>query len=600
MARLPKAFNRFTSSARKLKGSSPEVPTQPDTARLPAPVDVGGPRTRQQSAAMRRPQPAEIAPPPEPEPVEEKQPTAEEKWKAYQSRVKAAREQEAREKLIAAGIDPDAPPEQPKPDKMQAAKDSLAGVRDKAPTGTIGVSRSALFADTPEGRAAAEKPREGIDAKTGERIKMGTVTPEEGEARREYVDSMNNAATYINDVTSDINFQGKLSGSHVTVRGSQALHDNNELSFGKNSTKDGTIATYRFNGQAFDVNDINNYPSDFVRELERQGTTPEAFREQANNVWINKHFQGASEEERAVMQAAMNLNGQGGVFVDQTTGITDRNGNVIATWGQVDNAFDDNTIYEASSDQVRMVVDEMRRALPEKGEIDQAQVNEAEAAKQWEERLLETMEMAEGIDEIDPEELLQENRNYAAMQNARALRLNMNRMARSGASPDAIQGVSAQLDQQNRAALAQQEAQIKFQTEVQNIQNKMGVLDRQLNIYSQLYANAQNSEQAEQAWARAQAAQREMMYLQQLQQDAQNKFNLGRTLGMVGIQAVGTMLGGVTGGLGAAAGSALASSLFGGGGGAQSMVLPQQPMAGTSVRLPQSAAFQNFIPKYGS
>lgn len=211
-----------------------------------------------------------------------------------------------------------------------------------------------------------------------------------------------------------------------------------------------------------------------------------------------------------------------------------------------------------------------------------------------------TVEKLQNLPLMDAEEVITANRNYYAMQNAKAMRLNMNRMARGGASPEAIQGTTAELDAQNRAAMAQQEAAVRMQTELTNLEIQQKALMAEMQMYSTIYttsAEAEMREQALEAQQRLAALNNQAMArAERVRMDFEMMMSQGPGFGTQLLQGVigvaGTVLGPWTGGASVAAAglanagiSAAANSGGAPSGGYNNYVIPADlpPAPGTAV-----------------
>ena len=177
-----------------------------------------------------------------------------------------------------------------------------------------------------------------------------------------------------------------------------------------------------------------------------------------------------------------------------------------------------------------------------------------EAATSWEANLTKELESLDAPPELDPTEAITALRNTSALSNAKNLRINMNRMARSGSSPEAIQGATAELQQQNDLALQQQEAQVKLQIASQNLTNKINAINTKLQIFQNMYNTAVSVEQQEkaraamaQAQALSNAANMELQRTQMAYAESQKPGFWG-TLGQIGLGVAGTLAAPLVGG----------------------------------------------------
>jgi len=337
-----------------------------------------------------------------------------------------------------------------------------------------------------------------------------------------------------------------------------------DLDRAHDSTGDHGHTTLEWGGVDYNIEDPDSWPDDLRLAVRRNGGSIEAFQQASRDGWLEEHRPGASEEELAVFSAILEANGAGGLFMDEDDGIVDRNGEIVegVGWASIWEGAKDPELYEGLTVGGRMIADLINKANGTLNAGDQAEVKRAADF----EKELEELRQGPEFEPLDSDKMLSANREKAASDKARTMRSALNRMARGGSSPEAISGTTAQLNQQYDVALAQQEAVIEFQTQVQNMNSELRVWEGKLQTAVRLFETAANREEREKAAKLRAWAEAGMRDTAARKEAAANRFNLGKFLGQAGMMIGGAVLGGFTGGASTVAAGAV-TGLFGGGGG---------------------------------
>jgi len=324
-------------------------------------------------------------------------------------------------------------------------------------------------------------------------------------------------------------------------------------------SKNSTHRKIFFNGTEYDLQAWETWPVEVVSAVKAHyGLTPKEYVNQQNEIWLDRHgWSGLSPGGREAAKAAMM---HGGVVVKEQGFFTAAGDQLV--WGPEDivNAVQDPTAETGPGGEplIREIADVAVQEAKPSGTFDDAGLDTALSAQ---DNLTDLDDSLEEYEDLDPTESIETSRTRMLSDTASTMRAAMNRMARGRSSPEAMSSASAQLQQNSEIAFEQGAAQIRFQTEQQNFQNRLAIYDRHLAVARDIFNSAVSVDEQRKArnFQRSMQRGRDAMALKA--QEAANEFNVGQFLLQTGIGVAGAF----TGGFATAAGAALIGNVAGGG-----------------------------------
>lgn len=361
---------------------------------------------------------------------------------------------------------------------------------------------------------------------------------------------------------------------------------------------------------SFDATRPDSFPPAFVKELEAAGLTAEDFAAAWADKWLDTYGPpGAAGTDRAAYRAVLMYGDSMNMYIDDNEGLIDAAGNPLPSSALADfKALYGNLSAEEISELQTPSMQKMAteasvspgtraaRGL-ETGEV-AGEVADVEGDTVYK-TIEQDLKALEDVPELNADALIRESRQSFNMQQARALRTNMNRMARSGSSPEAIQGTTARMQMESEQQQQQMEALTRLQVEQQNTAAKINAIQTRLQTNAAIWSQLQNQEHAEKM-GRHNAMLQQMLAAQQTRmQQIQNQVDplqvalgigtsvlgagLGAFTGGLGTAAVGALVPGLVGGATQAAGSTIGRTVYQGSLPQQSFTLPASRFSGTGI-----------------
>lgn len=323
--------------------------------------------------------------------------------------------------------------------------------------------------------------------------------------------------------------------------------------------KDGAISITFNGGREFNALDPRQYDQAFVAYLKENNMTPEQFARASAEKWFARYRPNLDPTTKAKEMAVLLHGHELGFALDDTQGIITTSGDdAEGTFnGLIGSVPDD--ISGMPEGPLKTLVSTYRDEEVKTGarapEAGSASTKENEGMDQ----LKASLERLQSIPLLNADDYVRASRETFQMNQAKLLRTTLNRMGRSGSSPEAIQGTMTQIQQEAGQQQQLLEALTRLQIESQNISTQMEAIRAELAVWSQVQGQQASKEQQEYAgWLNTQ-----MALLGQQQAANQQKIDpLRMALGM-GVAVVGTALGSMAGGAGASLGALAGGAILG-------------------------------------